>query len=91
MTYTEPPDLTSEMLPLRDAPQQGPSCSLKAGLLSEESNNTFQIMSIQSPLPRVREDNYQHDLTGKFSTLEHTVVTFTDGIVSMHGRNGAFC
>lgn len=91
MTYAEPPDLAPEMLPLQDAPSEAPLASWKLTFFQKCLTNTFQIRAIQPPLPRVTEHYYQHDLSGEFSTLERTVVTFADGILSMHGRNGAFC
>lgn len=89
MTYAEPPDLVPEMWPLQDGPCEAPLGKLT--FFQKSLTNTFQIRAIQHYLPTDREHNYQHDLSGEFSTLEHTVVTFADGILSMHGRDGAFC
>lgn len=79
------------MWPLQDAPHEAPLASWKLTFFQKSLTNTFQIRAIQPPLPRDTERNYQHDLSGEFSSPEHTVVTFADGILSMHGRDRAFC
>lgn len=91
MTWAGPPDLAPEMWPLQDDPCEAPLASWKLTFFQKSLTNTFQIRAIQPPLPRVTEHNYQHDLSGEFSALEHTLVTFADGILSMHGREGTFC
>lgn len=79
------------MWPLQDAPHEAPLASWKLTFFQKSLTNTFQIRAIQPPLPRDREHNYQHDLSGEFSTPERTVVTFADGILSMHRRERSFC
>lgn len=89
MTYTETWPTPRNVASKRPS-QRVPSRPLKAGPFSVRPNNTFQIRGIPPP-QSVKKDNYQHDLTGKFSSLEYTVVTFAGGIVHMRWGNGAFC